>query len=433
MGRRASWTILAVISFVAFLQPLETIVASTRNGRILRLNEEEEEEERWKQQQQQQQEAVLQGLRQSLLLEQRHEEYRVLALGGSVTWGNGLKDNKRKELAYPHLLSNHPNTTVDNLAMRSEGSTIPARCLQTLTTRDTTGFLTEHRAANKKEVAAYNVILLEFTINGVSHLVELGQRLRERYPDATIVYIDHHILGWTRQDKQEKLGRYIHPAMKEIGGHIYTLPMLPQQDRRRESSWFTPDGIHLSRLGHLQVATGILHLLNKTMVKPVSQSRIGPWSVGDYCWSWFMSGTIPPGVRLVGGRMVEFNSNGKFAYEIEARDNNDNNTAAIVQFHNPYSNQNATVAISFMVQGPPNINPYPPTRASLGQQQSTMVLETSLQRTSHIQKTIVVGTTWQEGTNTVRLEPLRKTKWPLRITGVSLQLVVASSLAISTE
>ena len=146
---------------------------------------------------------------------------RVLSLGGSVTWGAEVVDRtggaEDRSAAYPFLLASSllpPNSTVTNIAVRAAGADLPAMCLQSMV-------LEGHAEQNPSVADAhgghdidYDVVTIEYSINGIAKLDLLLHRLRRRYPRAIIVYI--HLYTWKRSALEEKSQKLALDMQKEI-------------------------------------------------------------------------------------------------------------------------------------------------------------------------------------------------------------------------
>merc|ERR1719253_12644 len=89
---------------------------------------------------------------------------RYVTLGASATWGASLPDPKT---GYPYQLS--PNVT--NLAIRASGPNYPSICIQTMIGD-----------------GEYDVIILEYLMACRQGLDTLATRLRQRFPDAIIIF-----------------------------------------------------------------------------------------------------------------------------------------------------------------------------------------------------------------------------------------------------
>ena len=95
-------------------------------------------------------------------------------MGSSVTWGAGIGNGAladRKTFAYPWLLS--PNAS--NFAIRAGGPNYPATCTATMIGE-----------------GVYDVFVLEYFMRAKDGLATLSRRIRERFPDAIIIFL----LNW---------------------------------------------------------------------------------------------------------------------------------------------------------------------------------------------------------------------------------------------
>ena len=287
----------------------------------------------------------------------------ILALGGSVTWGGYIPNRYN---AFPFLLGHlHKDSKIDNLAIRATGATFPASCIQSMLEGD--GAFPEYDIApgtsysmKEEEVnidvsllqansTIYDVILLEFSINGVLSTDFLIQRLKERYPDALIVYV--HLESLTHPTDSSLTVEYFENLMEPAGGLFY---MLPKQDeyeavkRNLEGgdiaheekiddnenlpdflSLYADDEHHLSELGHKFIANEIMNLLYDQLQKnpdkiPPLEPKLGSWGGGDHCYMWLSSwGYFPESLSVGGdGKFTMFDElKKKYSYEIELGEN----------------------------------------------------------------------------------------------------------------
>lgn len=247
---------------------------------------------------------------------------RILALGGSVTWGAQLEN---RHDAYPYVLGRHPSVSrTDNLAIRATGSEYPTSCIQSMIRSafedDPDGTWGDDPDPD------YDVILLEFSLNGRDGLPLLMARLRRRYPDAVIVYVslysakkNHKRRFMPRKDWTSIVG----PGAADVvppPDRIYHLPLRddPRENEaaanRTRKLYFANDEFHLSEGGHSVVALDIFSLL-QSLGPPARPPRRGSWGGGDKCVSWFSTGKVLPEAELSGGTVEEF-AEGKFAYEV---------------------------------------------------------------------------------------------------------------------
>lgn len=283
----------------------------------------------------------------------------VLALGGSVTWGGYIPNRYN---AFPFLLGHlHKDSKIDNLAIRATGATFPASCIQSMLEGDGafpeydvapgTSYSMKEEEDNMNESlmqvnsTIYDVILLEFSINGVLSTEFLITRLKQRFPDALIIYV--HLESLTHPVDKSLTVEYFEKLMEPSGGLYY---MLPKQDayevvkrnlergevtHEKESdgsdnlpdflSLYADDEHHLSELGHKFIANEIMKLLydhlkeNPDKLPPLEPS-VGTWGGGDHCYMWLSSwGYFPESLSSEGGgKFAIFDElKKKYSYEIE--------------------------------------------------------------------------------------------------------------------
>ena len=150
----------------------------------------------------QEQERGLRNFTESRIASNIDRPLHVLSLGGSVTWGAAIGERLD---AYPFVLASEilpQNSTVTNIAVRGTGADLAALCLQSMV-------LEGHAEQNPSVLDArgghdidYDVITVEYSINGIENLDLLLRRLRRRYPGAIIIYI--HVYSWLVEAVDEK-------------------------------------------------------------------------------------------------------------------------------------------------------------------------------------------------------------------------------------
>lgn len=258
----------------------------------------------------------------------------VLSLGGSVTWGSGLQE--RRDLAFPSLLLKDPNLIArsDNLAIRASSAVWPSQCLQTMIRQ-------EVPMTTPNEEIEYDVIILEFSLNGLMGLQLLIHRIRRRYPNALLIYIDLYsnrkpgysncIGGGCRMTPMRLQG--LVDLLNKVGAQLVQLPR-PRDAQHWENDsvkqWFAQDNHHLSAVGHEWVANQVLQMISQHPTVGTNSGGMshggnqeqGDWLEGDLCFSWFKSGHVPETndfsrLKLEGGTLNEF-AKLKYAYEIPA-------------------------------------------------------------------------------------------------------------------
>jgi len=97
---------------------------------------------------------------------QQEDSTRYLTFGSSSTWGEGLDEPQGE--AYPWLLSN----SVHNVAARVGGISLSAICTQSIVGD-----------------GIYDVITIEFMDSDAEGVVQLAHRIRERFPNAKLVFV----------------------------------------------------------------------------------------------------------------------------------------------------------------------------------------------------------------------------------------------------
>lgn len=262
----------------------------------------------------------------------------ILALGGSVTWGSGLEN---RDDTYPSLLAADPKYRVTNHAIRATGADFPSLCIETLA-----------------GASRFDVIMMEFTLNGIAGMDFLLERVHARFPEALIIYVDLYSLMHETMDKVSKrtpfkltkdptidwvwsTHRSNHDSVKEmiqdsvtsVGGLLYEFPrtVLPME----MVDYFGDDWHHLSPKGHVEVADAIMDLMSKEWTRPM-RPTLGTWGKGDNCYNWFATGEVA--LPYGGGTINKLND---YKYTIEF------SGAGTVAFKN-YKNQPIPLFLSFM-------------------------------------------------------------------------------------
>jgi len=267
---------------------------------------------------------------------------RYVTFGSSVTWGAAMK---HREHAYPWLLSKDTK----NLALRASGPLYPAVCLQSIFDGDD---------------SVYDVIVLEYFMRAHEGLAELAVRLRQRFPNAIIFFLQlwnplhinfygdnefapisnikdlpayvgedvalhdrkfHEIVMNFPPEKIQFIDfqeneQLVRTAAEKSDGIV--LPLYKPDDPRvavsRYSHWFSSDWHHLSEKGHAAVyhlILGALEIMGIDAEEKRNQGILGNWGDGDSCISWYESGKCPLEISE-GLEVKSFDSyNTKFAIE----------------------------------------------------------------------------------------------------------------------
>lgn len=229
----------------------------------------------------------------------------ILTLGGSITWGARIADRFN---SYPHVLEkiSDGKYTVVNKAMRATDAYYPSLCIESML-EDT----------NEME---FNVIMLEYSVNGPHGIDTLVKRLQYRFPDAIFIYVHIYSLStviidnrgkpaneflmternsvqwhWDPDSRKAAVRPAISDFFKQIGGYVYSLPKT-EISPYGVMPLFAEDWHHLSEEGHAQVAHELKDLISRAQYNPRPQTVNGAfqtkWGYGDSCHNWFESGKV---------------------------------------------------------------------------------------------------------------------------------------------
>jgi len=177
-------------------------------------------------------------------------------------------------------------------------------------------------------------ILMDFVQNGTNGLALLLKRLRERFPNAVLVYVklvsfvanamekstgalvsmvkqpktsvqwawrqgDVFNRGWSRGSTG--CGRDIcdsttmEQLVIDFGGIIYEMPKPNNPNVCLNQGWFAPDLNHLTKIGHEILAKDLIEFLYPLESQIRHHPKpLGTWaSGGDQCYNWFLLGSNP--------------------------------------------------------------------------------------------------------------------------------------------
>jgi hypothetical protein len=360
----------------------------------------------------------------------------VLSLGGSVTWGSGLDD--RRDLAYPSLLLKDQNLIQrsDNLAIRASSAVWPSQCLQTMIRQDV-----KVPGTTENEEIEYDVILLEFSLNGLMGLQLLLHRIRRRYPNALLIYIDlysnrrpgfSNCIGSGCRMTPTRL-RGLIDLLNTVDAQMLQLPR-PQDAQHWEEDYVKPffarDFHHLSAVGHEWVANQVLQVISQhpsvgTTSNTMSHSgnhEKGDWLEGDLCFSWFKSGHVPQTndasrLKLEGGTLNEF-AKLKYAYEIPSHASIQLDTSSLLK-------GSAPLVLVYMTKQ----NLYPRVSISLNEDTTFLEMDSispAKWADDHVTATQSLGIVEPSSNIHVQIETLRNLgsgaqeseEWPFRLVGI---------------
>jgi hypothetical protein len=250
----------------------------------------------------------------------------ILSIGSEHTQGSSLANQYD---AYPYLIGHPFHNHVDNLSFRPSSADFPSMCLESVSVRG------DYRAS-------YDLVLLDFNLNGSDGLPLLVKRLRERYPDAILVYVglwslmtsmeeagtgksilqvghdttrdwkwkdeDFYVTGGLLgQDCTREICTLdkLKEVMESYGGHVYEFPRPSSPDVCIREGWFNEnDWHHLSETGHRVLANDLIRFLDAHHEALFNNHKeVGDWGLGDQCYSWMQTGSNP--LMTTGAEMVD--------------------------------------------------------------------------------------------------------------------------------
>ena len=383
----------------------------------------------------------------------------ILTLGGSTTWGSKLES---RFSAYPYLIPQilGPTWRSYNLAVRATDASYASQCIESMI---------REGVKNTNDIE-FDVILLEYSLNGLDGMPLLLKRLRLRFPKAVIVYVhlwsfrmsvDNAVTGakpreelnrglpfkdadlninsmladpsatwtWAPKMKQdsEDIARSAEEQMNAVGGHIYHLPMPDSPQVALDEHWFGHDYHHLSSQGHFMVADHLAKLLQDERIVgtpkrldihgvPLTQdASIASWGQGDQCFSWYETGTHPD-IRVEGGTVKNFVKNDKWAVNVG------------LTFGQPaniwFPNRKLSVQPVMLMIMSWGIGVYPKSRIDLespGFENQSSMLDplhpNPLNHVFHVTRTTHVG--WASfGESRLTVDPIEDMQRPLRVIGI---------------
>eukprot|EP00545_Synedropsis_sp_CCMP1620_P005211 CAMPEP_0119015954 /NCGR_PEP_ID=MMETSP1176-20130426/11739_1 /TAXON_ID=265551 /ORGANISM="Synedropsis recta cf, Strain CCMP1620" /LENGTH=457 /DNA_ID=CAMNT_0006969279 /DNA_START=60 /DNA_END=1433 /DNA_ORIENTATION=+ len=267
---------------------------------------------------------------------------RIAAFGSSNMWGAGL-DNRYD--AFPYLLSDE----VDNFAMFAGGPNYPAACAETMVGDDHT----------------YDAIIFDYWLKAGQGLPELARRLRQRFPNAIMVFFKTwgpvHARRRPTEDSTEEItfeewkttqyfpagqvndviialqkdtGYWYFPehhdadvlindVRNEVGGFFVRIPKKATGKETLEFylHFFNKQNAQLSPMGHAFLAKVTKQTIKNKLIGSSTQELVstgvhGHWGRGDECHVWYTTGGYNEDYSET-LKMREFDSAmGKFALEV---------------------------------------------------------------------------------------------------------------------
>jgi hypothetical protein len=252
-------------------------------------------------------------------LEGEPRPLNILSIGSEHTSGATLSNQYD---AYPYLIGHPFHNHVDSLSFRPSSADFPSMCLESISVRG------DYRAG-------YDLILLDFNLNGSDGLPLLVKRLRDRYPDAVLVYVGL----WSLMTSMEEVGTgksilqvghdttrdwkwkdedfyvtgdliskhnmdctheictldKLKSVMETYGGYVYEFPRPSSPEVCIREGWFNEhDWHHLSETGHRVLANDLIRFLSDKYDALFNNLKVvNEWDMGDQCYNWMATGNNP--------------------------------------------------------------------------------------------------------------------------------------------
>lgn len=343
------------------------------------------------------------------------------------------------ENAYPYLLSQN----VSNRALRASDASYPSMCTQSIL---------------KDEI--FDVIIVEYERRRLECLEVFIQRLRCRYPDATIILTKMWNLmevavvdstgnvmklrealvasGASTMISEEALEyvlssnyeitfsrivsireRAIEKIAKDNKAYVYSWGTdFDMRDLLRFRFKFFADLVHLNDYGHRVVASEIKRILVKA--RPRRSDNLGSWGDGDFCASWFQTGSFEThmdGREVVHSPLTRITlfdeKNEKYAMELTR-------PTIAIGIDNPFDGPRKLYLV-FMSSYPQRL--YPKTSVFIaGRSANESVIIDPVAPYDfpvHVQDTKLVGEVIS-GKNTIKFTSLEASEFPFRLVGFAL-------------
>lgn len=344
---------------------------------------------------------------------------KILALGGSITWGGKLANPSLS--SYASLLGNthFPGSVVHNEAIRATGASYFSLCIQSII-EGTANFVSVEDSNKRKEDAEkepYDVILLEFAVNGLEGSDLLIRRLRQRYPGAIIIFIRLYSLV----SGSEPFTMTVRNAIEETNTILYEFHSEGAHMNKVSADSFTKslfslDFHHLAENGHFHVSKKLRNIILEHLPEHSKRTEQGTWGNGDICYFWGKNGMAHPNLHMSGGSMKRLNHN-KISYEFF--DKAYFNYSLPETVDSSASNDAIPIYLTHMTSGNPSI--YPKLRVVLnGHEEKELDPLYPQFANNHVSKSTPIGAS-KAGSNTLILESVEKDKEaPFRLWGLSV-------------
>jgi len=297
---------------------------------------------------------------------------------------------------------------------------------------------------------------MDFVQNGTNGFPLLLKRLRQRFPNAVIVYVklfsvksnameegtgkmmadlgDNPDINWIWRKGDvfnrgwqgtQGCGREICDAaqiealVRDAGGYVYDFPRPASPKTCITEKWFADDWHHLSARGHEILSIDLMRyfgLVGKLDLIKRRPKTLGTWNGGDQCYNWFMSGNIP--LHYEGAEKKDLLQS---MPDDEKWVLNVNSAGMSIEFDSKF-NTPVPLGLGYMSrQDPPN---YPKAQVVVNQDSNkSVVIDPCINRetgsTDHVTAFYHEGTA-HPGHNVIQITPLPPQIDPFRVMGIYL-------------
>jgi CheY-like chemotaxis protein len=371
-----------------------------------------------------------------------HKDIKYAAFGSSHTWGARL-DHRETDTYVKQLAKPYYDNGI-NHGIRSSGPNYPANCLYSLIGN-------EH----------FDVIILQFYMEIDDGLELLAHRLRQRFPDAIMVFVHHWFPGEIVNEKGQSVDQYreekgfewdymhnpeFHALInngphtwtkrvgfenkknalckqiaKDVNGYIVKLPVGKQSSG--PNGWLNhghqllnDDSFHPSVEGHTFIANQVKEIVERVGV--TRNPRVEPFAQLDQCYNWLMDGILDtPNVKYSDNfQMIKMPHTQKYTLELT-----DSSQESWIDITNP-SEDNMDVYIGTMTTSPER--KYPMVEASLSNgnkyQIDPMPDNTWGGKHVHVTKMTQIGIMQPNESIKISIKVLEESEWPFRFTSIMI-------------
>lgn len=378
------------------------------------------------------------------------KDIKYVSFGSSHTWGATLKN--RDEETYVKQLAKPYFENGVNHGIRSSGPNYPANCLYSLIGE-------EH----------FDVIVLEFYMHAYEGLMELAVRLRQRFPDAVMVFVHHwmplqivnegirnernrpvnldeyrnnmgfgsdfihnpefHELIKTTPDQWrfnkiydgiEKLSKEVANA---VNGYIVKTPLNDKRDG--DGGWvhfgdqlLSTDSFHPSPKAHAFIANQVRDIVDRVGVP--KNPRVEPFAQKDQCYNWLMDGNIDPSISYGSGfKLKKMPNTQKYSLEFQNDVPLEGNNYITV---NNGSDDTMDMFVGYLTTSPEQKYPMVEASRSNGQkfELKPKPENTYGGKSIHVPEMVHLGFMKPKTTLNVYFTPLEESEWPFRITSIMI-------------